>query len=287
MGLISENADIDAVFLNELGADPSTPTAGHWKVYFKSTGIFIIDDAGNVVGPLVPSGSPGAHATSHENGGGDEISVLGLSGLLADDQNPTAHAIDHENGGGDEISVAGLSGLLADAQAVTVRKNSGADIGTRKRINLIEGSNVSLTVTDDGVGDEVDVEVASTGASGQVGEIVVCIDGGGSVISTGVKLDLQMKYACTLNNWTLLADQSGDIVIDVWVDTYANFPPTDADSITNGNEPEIPASGSKAEDTDISDWTDVNLSAGDCLRFNVDSCTTITRITLIMQTTRT
>ena len=56
------------------------------------------------------------HATTHQNGGSDEVSVAGLSGLLADDQNPVAHAGDHENGGGDEISVAGLSGLLADAQ---------------------------------------------------------------------------------------------------------------------------------------------------------------------------
>jgi hypothetical protein len=36
--------------------------------------------------------APGVHASSHENGGGDEISVTGLSGLLADDQ----HVIDAE-----------------------------------------------------------------------------------------------------------------------------------------------------------------------------------------------
>lgn len=34
---------------------------------------------------------PGAHAEEHENGGGDEISVEGLSGLLADAQTPLAH----------------------------------------------------------------------------------------------------------------------------------------------------------------------------------------------------
>lgn len=59
---------------------------------------------------------PNAHKTSHENGGGDEISVAGLSGELADDQPPKAHKTDHENGGGDEISVAGLSGELTDPQ---------------------------------------------------------------------------------------------------------------------------------------------------------------------------
>lgn len=34
---------------------------------------------------------PNAHATSHQNGGGDEISVAGLSGLLGDSQTPLAH----------------------------------------------------------------------------------------------------------------------------------------------------------------------------------------------------
>lgn len=73
--------------------------------------------------------TPGAHATSHEDGGGDEISVAGLSGLLADDQHvldaevllvaaDLVHAARHQNGGADEISVAGLSGLLADDQHV-------------------------------------------------------------------------------------------------------------------------------------------------------------------------
>jgi hypothetical protein len=36
-------------------------------------------------------GTPDAHAASHENGGSDEISVAGLSGLLADPQTPLAY----------------------------------------------------------------------------------------------------------------------------------------------------------------------------------------------------
>jgi len=44
--------------------------------------------------------STAAHAASHQNAGGDEISVAGLSGELADDQNPKAHASDHAVSGG-------------------------------------------------------------------------------------------------------------------------------------------------------------------------------------------
>ena len=50
------------------------------------------------------------HKISHQNAGGDEISVLGLSGLLGDSQTPLAHKTSHQDGGADEISVAGLAG---------------------------------------------------------------------------------------------------------------------------------------------------------------------------------
>jgi len=63
-------------------------------------------------------GAVGAHATTHENGGNDEITVEGLSGTLADAQTPTAHKTSHQDGGADEISVQGLLGLLADDQHV-------------------------------------------------------------------------------------------------------------------------------------------------------------------------
>ena len=49
---------------------------------------------------------------------------------------------------------------------VTVRKNSGADIGTRPRINLIEGANVTLTVADDAPNNEIDVTIAASGSGG-------------------------------------------------------------------------------------------------------------------------
>jgi len=78
---------------------------------------------------LSDSRDPNAHASSHENGGSDEISVAGLSGELADDQPPKDHASDHQNGGSDEISVAGLSGLLADPQTPLAHASSHSDGG--------------------------------------------------------------------------------------------------------------------------------------------------------------
>ena len=46
-----------------------------------------------------------------------------------------------------------------------VSKNDGADVGVRRRINFREGANVTLTIADDPVNHEIDVTIASAGAS--------------------------------------------------------------------------------------------------------------------------
>jgi hypothetical protein len=49
---------------------------------------------------------------------------------------------------------------------VKVRKNTTGSTYTRRRINFIEGSNVTLTLADDAGNDEVDVTIASSGGGG-------------------------------------------------------------------------------------------------------------------------
>lgn len=110
------------------------------------------------------------------------------------------------------------------------------------------------------------------------------IDGGGSAITTGVKGYLEVPYACTITDATLLADQSGSIVVDVWKDTYANYPPTDADTITASAVPTISASN-KSTDGTLTGWT-TSITAGDIIGFNVDSASTVTRVTVSLTCTR-
>lgn len=114
--------------------------------------------------------------------------------------------------------------------------------------------------------------------------ITLVIDGSGSAITASVKGDLRVPFACTISRATLLADQSGSIVIDIWKDTYTNFPPTDADSITASAPPTI-SSSTKSEDSTLTGWT-TSLTADDILRYNVDSCTTIERVTLSLKVTK-
>jgi len=116
-------------------------------------------------------------------------------------------------------------------------------------------------------------------------DAIFIIDGGGSTITTGIKGDLTIDFACTINQVTLLADQSGSIVIDIWKDSYANYPPTVADTITASAKPTI-SSSTKYQDSTLTGWT-TSISAGDTLRFKVDSVTSIQRVTLTLKVSRT
>lgn len=106
------------------------------------------------------------------------------------------------------------------------------------------------------------------------------IDGGGSAITTGVKGDLQIPFACTITSNTLLADQTGSIVVNVWKVAYASYPSTVTNKITASAPPTI-SSAAKSTDATLTGWT-TSISAGDTLRFNVDSITTVTRVTLVL-----
>jgi len=194
-----------------------------------------------------------AHHATHENGGSDEVGVGGLSGLLADDQHvldaevlavaaALVHAARHENGGDDEISIAGLAG-------------ESVNLAAHKLVKDAHHSNE--------------------------GAVTFIIDGGGAAITTGQKGHIELPWAGTINRASLLADQEGTIQIDIWKDTYANFPPGVENSICGINKPIID-SGWKDEIETLTFWTTA-VSKGDILAFNVDSCATITRVTLTLR----
>jgi hypothetical protein len=141
---------------------------------------------------------------------------------------------------------------------------------------LPDGSVSGTEVLDDTIGD-VDVTDAADFNTASFG---ITIDGGGSVITTGVKGYIEVPFAMTIDTATFLCDQSGSIVVDVWKDTYANYPPVDADSITAAAPPTI-SGATKSQDTTLTGWT-LTVAAGVVMGFNVDSVTTVTRCHLII-----
>jgi hypothetical protein len=71
------------VVIDDADCDPATA----------DDGVTVCVDEGSTWAALTGGGggAPDAHATTHQNAGSDEISVAGLSGVLADAQTPLAH----------------------------------------------------------------------------------------------------------------------------------------------------------------------------------------------------
>ncbi|MGD9724876.1 MAG: hypothetical protein AB7V39_00510 [Nitrospiraceae bacterium] len=112
-------------------------------------------------------------------------------------------------------------------------------------------------------------------------QLTVVFDGLGSVVSTGPKqVYLRVPYNMTITGWELVADQTGSIVVDIWKDTYANFPPTVADTITGSEKPTL-VGQLKNQDLSLTSFS-TNLTAGDYLEFNVDSASTVTKVILTL-----
>ena len=121
------------------------------------------------------------------------------------------------------------------------------------------------------------------GSGSQIYKVGVTIDGAGSAISTGVKGYTSIPKTGTITKVRLLANVAGGAVMDIWKDTYANYPPTVIDTITAAAKPTLVAA-LKYEDVTLTGWTK-SVTAGDVLGFNVDSASTITRLTLELEIT--
>jgi len=146
----------------------------------------------------------------------------------------------------------------------------------------------------DGTGDDLRTAGGKVNAAIGVlnawsGTIEVVIDGGGSVIATGLKGYLSVPIAGTITEAKLIADQSGSIVVDVWKCTYSQFDagsthPVSGDKITASAPPTISAA-TKSQDTTLTGWTTA-FSAGDVFAFNINSVSAIQRVTLSLKYTR-
>jgi hypothetical protein len=88
---------------------------------------------------------------------------------------PSAHANTHQAGGSDA-----LTGNL-DANARVGVMNAGTLVGTRRRVNFIAGTNVTLNVTDDATNERVDVTINAQGG----GELFVTATAPPQVINPG------------------------------------------------------------------------------------------------------
>lgn len=147
-------------------------------------------------------------------------------------------------------------------------KNKNGDVVAYTTENGLVVQNLTVTGTSTGTGG---------GGSSSFG---VLIGSGAEVITTGAKTTglVRIPTAGTITGWEIESCDStpttGSIVIDIWKDTYANFPPTVADTITASAKPTL-TSGTKASSTTLTGWTTA-IAAGDIIYFNVDSVSSLT-----------
>lgn len=152
------------IIAQEESADPSTPATGKWKLYFKAGGIYIIDDAGAVTGPLGTGGGGYHDVAVHARQTSDQTGIVTSTNTVVkfpQEDKDTNGYFDGSTGkflptstthkGTYRITTHVAIGSLADGKSiwVGVRKN-----GTTMRwIGLVAGG-AATTV---GVGGALDV----------------------------------------------------------------------------------------------------------------------------------
>lgn len=91
---------------------------------------------------------------------------------------------------------------------VAVSKNSGATVGTRRRVNFVEGSGITLTIADDAGNEEVDVTIAASAGDGT-------LNGLSDVDTSGVVDGALLRYEATGTQWndtaSLLYSDAGQL----------------------------------------------------------------------------
>lgn len=137
-----------------------------------------------VGGPLLGTHSlPNLTQTKFWLGDGTDVPQETTINDLTADASPNGAADyvmswDADAGSHKKVLMNNLPGGGGGGMVTGISKNSGATINAANRsvLNFIEGSGVTLTITDDAGGDEVDITIAASGGGGS-GKIVQVVHG--------------------------------------------------------------------------------------------------------------
>ena len=116
--------------------------------------------------------------------------------------------------------------------------------------------------------------------SSNLGSFGLSLSNGAAILSTGQKGYVKMPYPGTITDWTIMTDTTGSIIIDIWKDTVASFPPTSIDTITGGNYATLTNQLINSDNL-LTGWTTTFL-ANDVFTFDVIGVTGITNINLTL-----
>lgn len=160
---------------------------------------------------------------------------------------------------------------------------SGVDVYSGGTLVVSQATELNFsgaTITSGGTG-IANIEIIVPAGNSSFG---LSLNGAGGQISTGVKGYITIPYDATITGWQLVGTPSGNLIVDVWKDTFANFPPTSGDTITGSEIPTLSGSTTN-EDLSLSTWT-TSITSGDIFAFNVVSASTINQATLTIFITK-
>lgn len=107
------------------------------------------------------------------------------------------------------VNSSGTDYDLTQTAQVAVRKNStGGDTGVRRRINFIEGANITLTIADDAGDDEIDVTIAASGGGGGGITTEDAQDAVGTILTDTSTIDFTYDDATPLITAEVISDSS-------------------------------------------------------------------------------
>lgn len=162
-----------------------------------------------------------------------------------------------------------------------------------RNVDVASNLIVDGTVTEGGRIGEIEA-LDGTGALVQGDEDALTLQGfsstipvhfvGQSTLIAGMQADIRIPFDCTITGVALAADAAGDAVVDIWKVALASYPPTDANGIASTSKPTLDGAAGYV-DTTLTGWTTA-ITAGDCLRFNIDSIDGIARLSVLLQVRR-
>lgn len=123
------------------------------------------------------------------------------------------------------------------------------------------------------------------------GGLTMVLDNGGAAFSSGTGcssgslIGFEWPFSGSLQTATVITDAASNVEIQLWKDTYANWPPTSAMNIC-GNSPLRTASATKLQVTTLTTWT-ACFAAGDWIVPRIIGCSGPTKAFLALRYNRT
>lgn len=196
---------------------------------------------------------------------------------------PSGKAFGVKDGSGNwyviDPSSASFKVYRASLSGTTLSKVASGSGTLTLKVGAVAGNgNITVTIKPQGNWDWSDATVTgiSTGGTGTIG---VTFDGEGSTIAEGTIASVYVPYAFQLLGVDMLADDDGNIVVNIASQLRSGYTPHGFSDIHDA-PPQI-ASDDEFSDTTLTGYT-TSFSAGTVLQFQAVGVTAFTRLTVTL-----